>query len=364
MYCFSFVFFYLLCFCASQKIIELTVKNTKFDIIELDMNIGNPRKNYTFHLSTITQKIYVTDNINYNSENSLTYQKIECSIPLPFIGENVKGCLSQEAFYFSKNDNQFLPLQKFILINEGNIQYQNKGVIGFEYLVSKDNDDHVNVNSPKDYSLLEQMFQEGLISKKIFSISQNIFHGDNSLLLRIGDYPRLLNLKNYKYKRCHLIENDTLGRKNAQWQCNLNGVYTSDEIFYPVQAPVTFSLGGNVITVDMVFFDIIKKKYFEKAEKEGTCELIRDNPLGSRKISCDTSFAYNFDKTISFIFGKFNIKVSGNDLWINDTFGKKTFRLIYFPDKNYKWAINYTSLKNKYTMIFDKDKGEVGFWLK
>ena len=358
------LFFYFVIFCISQKIIELPVEITNFETIELNLDIGNPRKKYAFHLSTITQKIYVTDDINYCSKNSLTYQKIECTIPLPFIGEKIKGCLSQESFYFSKKDNQFLPHQKFILINQGNVQYDNKGVIGFEYLISKNNDDNVNVDSPKEFSLFEQMYQEVLIFKKIFSISQNIFHDDINLVLRIGDYPKQFNTKKSRYKKCCLIENDKFGRKNSQWQCNLNGVYTSDELFYPIQAPVTFSLGGNVITVDIGFFDIIQKKYFEKAEREGTCQLIRDKPLGSKKISCTNSFARNFDNIISFILGKFNIKVSGNDLWINDTFGRKTFRLIYFPDKKYEWAINFTSLKNKYTMIFDKDRGEVGFFLK
>ena len=335
-----------------SKYIELPLIITEYDTVETILYIGTPPSKYKFHLSSISPDIYITNNVNlYDSKTSSSYTCLIDNYSVPFLENKAKACLSKDTLYLSEGAKFPIKETNFILIYEGDYGHLSKGKIGLEYLSSI---------KGENFSFIDLLYNQNYIDKKQFSLYS--FKAIDAILYRIqiGFDEDDNDMTGFKYKKCSLIQSDKNGNPNSLWQCTLNAVFTNDDMFYSVKSPVTFSTGGNVICVDLTFFNIIYKKYFA-SEEDTNCRLIKDAPQGSRKVLCNFSFVKKFDKVISFMIGKFNIKISGEDLWFSDIPGEMTFRLMYYPEKDNVWMINYTSIKDSYRIVFDKVNNEVGF---
>ena len=337
-----------------SKYIELPLIITEYDTVETILYIGTPPSKYKFHLSSISPDIYITNNVNlYDSMTSSSYTCLIDDYSVPFLENKAKACLSKDTLYLSEGAKFPIKDANFILIYNGDYGKLSKGKIGMEYL-------SMNETQSQSNSFIDLLYNYNYIDRKQFSLYP--FKAIDAVLCRmqIGFDKDDKDMTGFKYKKCSLIQQDQNGNPNSLWQCTLNAVYTNDDIFYTVNRPVTFSIGGNVLCVDINFFNMIYTKYFA-AEEETNCRLIKDAPKGSKKVLCHYSFVKKFDKVISFMIGKWNVKLSGEDLWFSDIPGEMTFRLMYYPDKDSVWMINYSSFKDSYRIFFDKVNNEVGF---
>ena len=337
-----------------SKYIEIPLIITEYDTVEIILYIGTPPSKYKFHLSSISPDIYITNNVNlYDSKTSSSYTCLVDNYSVPFLENKAKACLSKEVLYLTEGAKFPIKDANFILIYDGDYGKLSKGKIGMEYL-------SMNETQSQSNSFIDLLYNQNYIDRKQFSLYP--FKAIDVVLYRmqIGFDEGDKDMTGFKYKKCSLIQQDQNGNPNSLWQCTLNAVYTNDDMFYTVNRPVTFSIGGNVICVDINFFNMIYTKYFA-AEEETNCRLVKDAPKGSKKVLCRYSFVKKFDKVISFMIGKWNVKLSGEDLWFSDIPGEMTFRLMYYPDKDSVWMINYSSFKDSYRIFFDKVNNEVGF---
>lgn len=102
-------------------------------------------------------------------------------------------------------------------------------------------------------------------------------------------------------------------------------------------------------------------KFFLGAFEHGDCrESIEDT---SHSIWCRENFNADYIGEISLIFGKWNIKLKGEQLWIRRPNSReKCFRLLYYYENKFTWSINYTILENRYIMIFDRENDKLGLY--
>ena len=336
-----------------ENTIELQVEESIFHSITITLGIGSPPQYFTFYFSTILQKLYIADGSNFpdgfDPSKSSSFRDESRIITLPYAGYNSKGkyCFDTIQMSIGLNVKDY----PFVLITEGLINYKNKGTIGFEYLTRSKAED--------EYSFMKRLKNIGMINKEIFYIDST---GEKPRLI-LGGSPLITQLQERRGKKCKLInvmENSLTN--NPLWQCNLNAIYFDDDDFYPVKKRITFSIGGNVICVDQVFFVYLKMHHFQNELNSGNCweETSNSNSL----IICRSSYTIKSMKQISIMIGKWNLKYNVNDLFSSYSYTSKYFEISYCHsnlETPFEWSIGYKHLKNL-TIVFDKESGYVALY--
>lgn len=326
------------------------LKMNDYKMPAVTMSLGTPPQTFEFLLTTYSSKVYISKKDGFDCSQSLTCEDLNKKIPLRFISDQTYGALTTDNI---KIGSVTIKGFKFVYIIDEEIEYIYKGMLGLDYL-SKNVDR--DITSLVSYSFFSQLYTRGYIEKQMFFIGK--FEGVQRIVF--GDYPSN-KLTYQKYRSCNLIKKDPKGEFNALWKCTLNSIYFEDNTIFSVNEPIAFGISGNCMSVTLPFFTYIKTKFFMAALEYGDCrESIEDT---SHSICCRESFNADYIGEISLVFGKWNIKIKGEQLWIRiPNSEEKCFRMVYYYEKKFTWSINYTILENNYIMVFDRENDKLGLF--
>jgi hypothetical protein len=128
----------------------------------------------------------------------------------------------------------------------------------------------------------------------------------------------------------------------------------SDDVI-PLNKALTWSFGGTVNCVDEVMYSVIKVKYFKNALNNEQCE---EMVSGDRMyLNCKANFTINGDPTVSYVFGKWNMKFKLNDMFYKEDNGHKWLSIMKCDEgsSGFNWSIGLFHIK-KGTFVFDKEQ--------
>lgn len=119
-----------------QNTVEIDIELTNQGILFLNLVLGNPPQYFSFFLSTILQKTYITKfpafEEGFSPINSTSFVEEKKIVDFPFAGYNLKGKYCNDFLFINREFN--INNYPFVLIHEGTLTYQNKGSMGFEFL--------------------------------------------------------------------------------------------------------------------------------------------------------------------------------------------------------------------------------------
>ena len=337
------------------------------DSYSLQITIGTPPQSFECYLSTVLPKLYLpqydssgtitksTSQLIFHPDSSSSYSHNDTSpISFPEISFSSEGYTSTDVLAFTRRHT----LQKFnfITLTRGpNIDNTFSCSVGFEYMFKDPNDN--------TFSIINSLYDSNQIYLRLFYIIKNKHNSS----FTFGKYPPKYNdiTYRYQYKKCSLLISKT---HPHLWQCRLNAMYFSDSNdVIQLDKALTWSFGGTVNCVDDAMYRIIKTKYFKNALYNDECEEVYN---GDRTyLNCISSFVIrgnsnngdndndDDDVTVSYIFGKWNMKFKLNEMFYKEDHGHKWFGLMKCEEGNsgFNWSIGMFHIK-KGTFVFDKEQ--------
>ena len=325
------------------------------DSYAMEIHIGTPPQTFECYLSTVLPKLYLpqydspgtltmpTSQLVFHPRLSSTFESKESSpVPFPELSFSSEGFTSSDLLSFSYRHS--LPKFQFITLTRGpNIDTTFSCSVGFEYMF-KDPDDNA-------FSIINSLYNSNQIYLRLFYIKKDKHNSS----FTFGRYPNKYNDEGYRYqyKKCSLLISKT---HPHLWQCRLNAIYFSDSSdVFELNKAVTWSFGGTVLCVDQTFYNIVKRKYFKDAINNDECEEI----YGYERtyLNCNSNFSFPEDTSVSYVFGKWNMKFKFNELFYKEDNGHKWFALMKCEEGNsgFNWSIGLFHIK-KGTFIFDKEQ--------
>lgn len=329
------------------KEIVFNLQTNDFWVPSIELSLGTPPRKYRFFLSTLTPRIYIAESEEgYNPSLSSTFEEEEGGImTLPKIGRDVIGKKVRDTLSF--NNNYQITNFPFVLLKAGDVRYYYKGSLGLEYQSATDEDD--------EFSFINHLYRNNIINFFIFYIQYD--KTDNSKKLVFGKAP-INSFITRKFKTCKLRKRDKVGNLNISWQCFLNSVYFDDNSLYTIDQPIAFSIGGNIMCVNSQIYDAITQKYFIKAMNSGICW---ENKQSEKSyIKCAEEFTLDGIAFIALVFGKWNIKLKINTLFLVLNDSTKQFQIMNCENSQNQWTIGYNILGIS-TLVFDKENNML--WL-
>ena len=194
-------------------------------------------------------------------------------------------------------------------------------------------------------------------SKKIFYVHVNKY----LMEVEIDKNPikKINNLRDkYFYLTVPLNNNNNLN--NNRFEVFLHLVYFSNGNFFRIKENISLGLSGMMISTSIDFFNFVIKEFFmdDYNNINENCYLNKTNVY---EIYCNSNFNFNNNETISFVFGKWNLKFELNDLFVpilKNNVNYKFFAIVCYPEQD-KWYISIRLIYRTF-IIFDKNKNEIG----
>ena len=136
------------------------------------------------------------------------------------------------------------------------------------------------------YSIVHQLYKEGTISKRAFTLSPFECHFGRVYL---GEPPQsIINNKDVVYKgMCKS------SKHFIPWNCKLNSIYSSYKGAYSVNKYVEFSTNQYYMILSKKFYDIITEFYLHGYLMRGTCRKEKD--AYKERIYCQNEIMKNND---------------------------------------------------------------------
>ena len=196
-----------------------------------------------------------------------------------------------------------------------------------------------------------------LSSKKIFYVHVNKY----LMEVEIDKNPikKINNLRDkYFYLTVPLNNNNNIN--NNRFEVFLHLVYFSNGNFFRIKENISLGLSGMMISTSIDFFNFVIKEFFmdEFNNINENCYLNKTNVY---EIYCNSNFNFNNNETISFVFGKWNLKFDLNDLFVpilKNNVNYKFFAIVCYPEQD-KWYISIRLIYRTF-IIFDKNNNEIG----
>lgn len=340
---------------------ELPLYNDVNDQMLAELCLGTPSQCFKVIIDTGSVLLWVGENNCrkcksknlFNPYISNTFNNMTYHYSIKYGTGAVNGYLGHDKISF--NDISIDKL-KFLVVLEQMDFYGSDGIVGLGYDYTD-----IGFNKPKEFSFIDQLYEQGKINKRIFSQK---YHSDSSGVMVIGDYPdEVVNDKD-NYATCDVIPN-FLGSRNFYWHCNLRGIFfgfdnVNDTI--AVNKPALLDTGTNIIVVDYDFFIDIADKYLKEYINSRQCWVIEEQ--NNLMYQCVRNLLLNSLRDVNFVFGNYAMKMEPNDLFYIDSNDMTKIRLIITSNKSRstnEWIIGEPLLK-KFHMVFDKEEGKVGFY--
>ena len=313
----------------------------------ISIKIGFPSQNLKVKLSTSFCGLCLLnkEKFNYGYDISISKNLKVLSKEVKKINFGYGYFLSDSINFCGLNgNNKNIP---FLLIEN----YIKNETLNFDGLIG------LGFNCKNNENNLLSLLSQGKSNfKNIFSIEKNYYKNYSKFL--IGNYPKNFNFNSKFYHSVKLINNN----QKENWKILLHSIYFDDNDIFYINKPISIGIGGLALNVIEEFYIYIKEKYFENLFEINECEEIIDEVS---EIYCN----YNFDEKkigdLHLILGKWNLKIPSKNLFhLIEKNGKKKkwFSIIHIND--YEFYLPQNLIPNSNTLIFNRDKNEIGFLLE
>ena len=333
---------------------NLNLKPSKinFDLFEyfqyqkifINLNIGNSSITSTFNFNNsnflvIDYEPSYNSSLLLNEKNQITTNTLK--------GYKIEDNMIIEAKNkkLSVNNIPFIKVNEFLINNEDK-NTNNNAIIGLKN---------------GDLNLFNNLKNLKIINFNIFSF---IYKNNNEGELFIGDYP---HESRYNYNKNNLIIFKGYNSKN--WEFSFDSIKVGNfEIGYSHEIDFTMA---PIIIAPRVFRKKIKELFFGKLFNESKC--FKEKKYDEKEemyiehyYYCDINqnIDYSLFPSIKFEFNnpKVTFELTYKDLF-KEINGKKYLTIILKKYDDDKWVLGDIFLK-KYTLVFNNDKKEIGFYLK
>ncbi len=363
---FLFLLNFLLIICIKDGF--FTFETNEQNQIIANISIGTPPQYFRILLDTSTiylmifpydtkSKMNIKNKFNYSA--SRTFKKINYEINKEYLENHVTIKTVKDIITIANMTLNF----SFLLIQDSN-EFPDfddiDGILGIGYKYEE------LYNNMYLFSLLEQLYNNSLISKKVYYIN---FDDNNKGIVQFGKKNKLL-LKN-KIGKCIPPHDGIKNMLIGKWQCVIKriyiGKYMKNFTIYEREENkidfITFDTGINFITVPEAFFNFIGKK-LSKYINNNTCfyETLKGKRVYKR-IKCINNFPHLFYYSdIYFTVGD-HIMVLPYQSIYSDIDNYTYFNMITYKNNTNEFELGQILLKN-FLIEFDKSSETISFYSK
>ncbi len=311
-----------------------------FDTIEKSSTFSKSElyKDYRYKFRTQTDMIFGNDVFKFPSDSSSKLQALLNFMYSPNLQESSSIKEENCDLHFADDENH-----KYTCAGIG--------IRGAEYL-------------GKDYekNLIKQLFHENVINNNIFSLIYSS-KSDNEGSFLIGVEPHLHDKNNFFEKQLrHIssVDNNFF----IFWSIHPDKIYFSsnnENINIETNLICTLEYNIGVIYGTEIYFDFIKKYFFNKLIEENKCHEEIVNSIYT-VFYCDKKKYIEKFPTLNFYLQQllYTFNLDYKDLFYEKN-GKYFFNVIFDKNNKIQWKLGKPFLK-KYVFVYDYDSKTIGFY--
>ena len=326
-----------MCFGTPPQCFELEIHGSSFYMWMFDDNYAEPERKA------------------FNIRKSSTFEKAGKNIVIDYPEDkNVYGYYAKDDIYINNNKNKLFRAN-FVLAQKTDAFTKTVGLIGLGY-------------TPKSYeeefSFIEQLYQQRIISHKVFTQS---FINDINGEISFGKIPDKIVTDYKHYGRCAALDwfRQEKKFKNSYWQCQLNGVYFGKE-YNPekvkkISDNVSFFSYRPLALVPLEFFNYLEQTYFKELIASGKCS--KKNYKNLDIFACKEDIKYSEELELTFVFGYWGMRIPFDKLFQYKK-SREQYEFVLYHQSNFeKFTLGRPLVKN-YLMVYDTHNAQVGFYDK
>ena len=340
--------------------------------LNIDIYLGTDKQYFSLILDNNFISIWV-NNVNndmqidrkYNNESSKESKLLENNIEIQYENKKLYCDLISDNFYLNNNNNNEQILKNFNFLSISKIDYSYdkfEGYFGLGYTINSDE---------KKYSLIHQLYENNIISKKLYSIN---FISNTEGEISFNIPSEIINSKDH-LGSCGLTVPIIKNNFYSTWQCNINGLLfgikkNSDKILYYNEKNIIFSYKDKKTLFPINLLIQLEKEYFGNLIESGDCNFGVKNDKLTKKLfytfTCHSD-SYNIMKEklndLSFIIGDYAIYFPFEELFIYDDVDKEYEFVFYGKENEDNFILSSYHLKHLF-MIFDYEETNIKFYNK
>ena len=296
----------------------------------------------------------------YDYSKSLTLVRTSHLITFDFFGEKFKG---QEASDILTLGDKTLNRTNFLIISSfGKFRYED-GFIGLGYTPS---------NDEKKFSIIQQLYENGVIPHKVFSQKYN--DGYNGIIT-LGEIPKHIVKDYMHYGRCRALNKirKTKEYKNNNWECNIEFINygESNESDNIKKAKNIISSFTKEEQIEEVLFLSYRKRSFlpyKLFNKFG--DTYFKNFLDNNKCNIGEQDRYTYYECdedvelepLNFIFDSWEIRLESKQLFSEKKKANNKKEFIFFYKKKFEKILFGRSILKELEMVYDYANKQIGFY--
>ena len=348
-----------------KSFIDVEIESDFFSKTVMNLCLGTTPQCFDVIVQTNSFYIMVSD---YQSRAQESKHKFDYSksttiirnsrfITLDFFFQQIKG---QEASDILTIGGKTLSRVNFLLTSTTGKFRTEDGFIGLGYTPS---------NEEKKFSIIQQLFENGDISHKVFTQKYTDNYNGH---ITFGEIPKYIVEDYTHYGRCHAL-NKIKGKKeykNNNWECYIDAMYYGDGNDTKKNNIAKFNKEEDKKEVLFLSYrkrTFLPKKIFELIGKTYLKDFISDNKCSVREENRYTFYECDLDvklQRLNLVFDNWEIPIESEDLFEEPKEGrnKKEF-IFYYKDKLERFLLGRSILK-EFEMVYDYANKQIGFYHK
>ncbi len=332
----------------SNNFLDFIIENEYYSNIK----IGTPYQEIPIKIKFSLNDFMIISNNQkgiFNEKKSTSYHELEKGFETDFKSEYFnKGIISWDNILF---DNKIKIFNLTFILGTNIIKQTKGGIIGLKKTLQSSFFESTN--------FLYLLKIRGIINSYCFLYQYN---KNNSGVIIIGNFPHEYNNNTYDKEYFKSVKIDK-SYKYINWKIKFDEIkYGNINLNYDLNIEFNCDLGGIIGSEDA--FNEIKKNFFDKYIKSNLCDIIYDKKNWYMGFYCDKNIKLEDFSNLSFKSKDFNYTfiLNYNDLFIE--INNKIYFLMFFrkDSTEYFWIFGEPFFK-KYQIIFDEEKGIIGFYI-
>lgn len=347
------------------SLLELT--QLREGLYTIRLSLGSPAKEFEVIVDTGSFLLWIPSEECKNCLNSnkldisnSSLHKTNNKVKIGYITGKVEGHLAHDKLILGSLN---VPKFRFLLTDIVDAPVPVDGILGLS---------RKYVKYDYSYSLIDSLYKQGKIKKKMFS--QKISEDDESKFY-LGEFAAEIAQNMNDYSFCQAINNNI--KVETYWTCTLKKVLvskkTGDKIINTneneqnilleltkTDSPAIFDTGANAILAPPYLYEHFRDYYFKELIEQKLCSLLEDyrDNTGFR---CNDDIDFDILPKLYFVFdNNYTYEIHPKYLFVNNWNGK-LFRIIFSNVPGNGWLLGTPFLK-QYHMVFNHDDDTIGFY--
>ena len=291
----------------------------------------------------------------FDYSKSSTIVRNSRSISFNYYNQQIKGQEASDILTIGGNN---LSRVNFLLISTSGKFRKEDGFIGLGYTPS---------NEEKKFSIIQQLFESGKISHKVFT--QKYTDNYNGQIV-FGEIPKNIVEDYTHYGRCHAL-NKIRGKKeykNNNWECYIDSMYYGDNDSKNnigeftkdgEKKEVLFLSYRKRSFLPLKLFELFGKTYFKNALDQKKCSVGEEKRYTFYE--CDTDVKL---EPLNLVFDSWQIQIESDKLFESPKAGKNRKEFIFYYKKKFEKFLLGRSFLKELEMVYDYANKQIGFYHK